>query len=148
MDHLSTNQVSNFVMGDATPEESRHAAECPECAGKVSQLTETLSVFREAVHQWTHENGGSVFPMRPIVASEPNMFGVRPLRWALALALILLIGFPVYQTINERHRRMEAEDSLLLEQVNAHLSRGVAAPMEPWMELLSDGSADEVGGRQ
>jgi hypothetical protein len=147
MDHLSTDQISKFVVGDATPEEIRHAAHCSDCSSHVMRLRETLSVFRESVHQWTLSTGGSA-PRTAFLQSGRTAYRMRSLRWALALALIVLIAIPVYETINERHRRMEAEDARLLEQVNAHLSRGVPAPMEPWMEFLSAASADAVGGRQ
>jgi len=74
------------------------------------------------------------------------------LRWALAVAVAALLAIPIYSTMTERRRAGEAlgetADTLLLEEINAHLSRTVPEPMEPLMELLSDGSANEPGGRQ
>ena len=148
MHHLSTDQLTHCVMGDPAPEEASHLAACRNCAAKVSQLNETLSAFRDSMRHWAHENEGSALTARRVVAGNQNAFGIRRLRWALAFALVLLIGIPVFQSINERHRRADVEDSLLLEQVNAHLSRDVPAPMEPLMELLSRDSTDEIGGHQ
>jgi hypothetical protein len=147
MDHLSTDQVSKLIAGDATLEEARHAAECADCARQATRLQETFSIFRDSVRQWTHDNGGSAAVLSTPLSDNIG-YRARPLRMAVAFALILLIGFPLYQNISERHRRIDSEDSLLLERVNAHLSREVPAPMEPWMEFLSGRSAAEVGGHQ
>jgi hypothetical protein len=67
----------------------------------------------------------------------------------VAAAVIILIVVPLYEKVRDRHREADtSEDAVLLEQVNAHLSRTVASPIEPFMRLLSDTSVDKLGGRQ
>jgi len=72
------------------------------------------------------------------------------LRWAIAgVVLIILLVIPVYKNAREQKRAREAmEDALLLEQVNASLSREVPAPMEPLMKFVSDSSVEGVGNHQ
>jgi hypothetical protein len=146
--HLSSEQISEFMTGNATPEQAQHAANCAECAAELSELQETLSTFRDSVQHWAKQSGGSVIPDRAFLGTEERVFSVHPLRWALAAAALIVLAIPVYNDISNRDRQNQAEDALLLEQVNAHLSRAVPAPMEPLLELLSDVSADEIGGRQ
>jgi len=147
--HLSSDQISRLMIGEATPQEAQHAVECAQCAEEVTRMRETLSMFRDSAQHWSERSGGSIAPNRAFLQAASPAFDVSPFRWALAMAvLILVVMVPVYKSISDRHRAADAEDALLLEQVNAHLSRNVAAPMEPLMELLSEGSADEIGGRQ
>jgi hypothetical protein len=55
--------------------------------------------------------------------------------------LIILLVIPVYKNKREEKRARQAmEDALLLEQVNASLSRDVPASMEPLMNLVSEGN--------
>ena len=146
--HLSSEEISKVMIGEATPEQSQHAAGCAECNVELSHLGETLSSFRGSVQHWTEQCGGSVVPDRAFLGTESRVFSFDALRWALAVAAMILLAIPFYRGMSSRDRKEQVEDTLLLEQVNAHLSRAVPAPMEPLIELLSDGSADEVGGRQ
>ena len=146
--HLSSKQISKVLVEKATPEETRHADECVECGAELIQLRETLSLFRDSVLDWTEENCGSAEPSVAFLYAEKSARSRRPLRWVLvSCLLILFIAVPLYRNAADRDRETDAADSLLLEQVNAHLSRAVPAPMEPLMQLLSDSSIDQVGGR-
>jgi hypothetical protein len=146
--HLSSKQISKVLVEKATPEETLHADECVECGAELIRLRETLSLFRDSVLGWTRENSDSVAPSVALLNAEKSAYGRRPLRWVLVTSLLILfIAVPLYRNVTDRHRETDAADSLLLEQVNAHLSRAVPAPMEPLMQLLSDSSMDQVGGR-
>jgi hypothetical protein len=145
--HLSSEQISEFIIGKATAKQAQHAAKCAECAAELAQLQETLSGFRHSVQHWSEQSGGSMIPDPAFLSRESRVF-LYPVRWALGAAALIVLAIPVYQDIRNRDRERQAEDALLLERVNAHLSRAVPAPMEPLLELLSDGSADELGGRQ
>src|SRR5262249_20923775 len=102
------------------------------------------------VQKWADENGATRVPDGEFLRHESSARRKGPVRWALvAAAVIILIVVPLYENVRERHRDADtAEDVVLLEQVNAHLSRTVASPMEPFMQLLSDTSADKLGGSQ
>jgi len=148
--HLSSEQISRLLAGDAMPEEEQHAGNCAECERELSRVRETLAVFRHSVQQWADENGATRVPASEFLRNESSAWRKGPVRWALvAAAIIILIVVPLYKNVRERHRDADtSEDAILLEQVNAHLSRTVASPMEPFMQLLSDTSADKLGGRQ
>jgi len=107
-----------------------------------------FSVFGESVRRWSDDRAAVPIPDRPLLRSESRAFRIRPLQWTLAsAALITLIVIPLYRNTIHRHREAQTfEDTLLLEQVNAQLSRDVPAPMEPLMKLVSDPSEKEIGG--
>ncbi len=65
---------------------------------------------------------------------------MQPMRWALiAAALLMLVAIPIYQGAKEKQRRVERAkaDALLLEQVDAGVSRAVPQPMEPLLRLVT-----------
>ena len=147
--HLSSTQISKVLADDSTAEEIRHIRDCAECTAALAQFRETFLVFRGSVKLWTEQAGGAAGPNTASLRSESRAFTLRRLAMGTAFAiLIFLVFLPVYQNVNNRHRELGPDDALLLEQINAHLSRAVPAPMEPLMELMSDGSNDEAGGHQ
>jgi hypothetical protein len=139
--HLTSDEISNVLIGDATPEQQGHASKCSECAISLEHLKETFSVFRESVHQWSGKNERAI-PKSIDFQQNAAGFGFLRLRWALAsVVLIILFVIPVLKNKREEQRTRQAmEDALLLEQVNASLSREVPASMEPLMNLVSEGN--------
>jgi periplasmic protein TonB len=56
MSHLSSEQISNCLIGAATPEETRHAGECRACRAELERLETALARFRSSVRQLSNEN--------------------------------------------------------------------------------------------
>ena len=139
--HLTPDEISNVLIGDATPQQQQHASKCTECAESLEHLKETFSVFRESVHLWSGKNEGAI-PKSIDFHQNSAGVGRTRLRWALASAvLIILLVIPVYKNKrDERRARQAMEDALLLEQVNASLTREVPVSMEPLMKLVSEGN--------
>ena len=138
--HLTSDEISNVLIGHATPEQQEHAGACTDCTASLEHLNETFSVFRESVHQWSGKNERAI-PQSIDFHQNAAGSGRFRLRWALASAvLIILLVIPVLENKREEKRARQAmEDALLLEQVNASLSREVPASMEPLMNLVSEG---------
>jgi periplasmic protein TonB len=51
--HLSSEQISKYLAGDATLEEAVHARNCHVCSAEVARLSSPLSLFRSAVRGWS-----------------------------------------------------------------------------------------------
>ena len=51
--HLSTEQIGNYLLGEATLEETVHARECATCQTELARLESSLSLFRGAVRRWS-----------------------------------------------------------------------------------------------
>jgi hypothetical protein len=148
--HLSSEQISRLLGGDGTSAEGQHAGSCAECERELSRVQETLLAFSHSVRHWAEAHTSTCVPDSEFLRNRPSIRRMGPLRWALAAAaVIILIVVPLYKNAGHRYREADSsEDAVLLEQVNAHLSRTVASPIEPFMQLLSDTSAGKVGGRQ
>jgi len=147
--HLTSEEISKALIGDVTPEQQQHVRECSECGASLESLRETFLVFQESVHVWAGSKDAAIPASIDFRETAVN-FTMPRLRWALAgVVLIILLVVPVYKNSREQKRAREAmEDALLLEQVNASLSRAVPAPMEPLMKFVSDSSVEGVGNHQ
>ena len=98
-----------------------HTAECPDCAHQEESTSQMLAAFR----QLTFDSGTED---RLLSSVHRPKAGVRSW-WPLAAAALLLIAaLPLYKAA---HNRQEEADALLLERVEAGVSRGVPAAMEP-----------------
>jgi hypothetical protein len=104
----------------------------------MNQFRETLARFRESVRQ---EGERSEIPkLRDLLERERPVRSLG-LRWtdvawaAAATVALMLAAIPAYQSV-QRQREIEQDkaDALLLEQVNAGLSRSVPRAMEPLMD--------------
>ena len=145
--HLSSDQISKFLIGEATADEERHIRECIECMEELTRFQTTLSGLRLSVQNWTAETSSSVSDNGVVRIRRPRLV-LRRASWAAA-ALTALVAIPIYRNAHQREKQLKAaEDTLLLEHVNAHLSRAIPAPMEPMMRLVTDINDEQAGGRK
>ena len=115
-----------------------------------------LGLFRDSVRHWSDEQVRVFRPLAPTRGSREYPARPLPVRWALVAAtLLILAAVPVYRNVQDRQRQAEIAraDALLLEQVDAEVSRAVPRPMEPLVKLVSwDFSAtdgrDEKNGNE
>ena len=125
--HLSSDQICRWLAGDGKAEDQRHLRECAACQAEVEQFHSMLAGFGASVRN-------SPAPAIRRAARHAAM----P-RWILAAAaLSILIGAPIYWNVRQQRAAEQAKaDELLLDRVNAGLSRSVPASMEPLMLLIS-----------
>ncbi len=147
--HLSTREISEWAAGTRPPERENHLHECAECRGELIRLQGTLSEFRDSLRDWSARQG--VAAPRPVWLTEGPR-GSHRLRWALvAVALVLLAAIPFYRGRTQQPRLADTspDDAVLLEQIDAGVSRSVPAPMEPLTSLVSWGSTSpaSAGGK-
>jgi anti-sigma factor RsiW len=141
MTHLSSEQISEWTLGERNAEVQRHLEGCRTCHEDVLQLQGGLRTFRQTAHAWAERD------QRPVaIEPRPRRAG-SPTSWTWAAATLVTVGMvlrPVY--LDERHARSEAqsaEDSLLLAQVQQRLTRTVPHAMEQLMELMNEGKGDQ-----
>jgi predicted anti-sigma-YlaC factor YlaD len=139
--HLTEDQFSWWLAGEREAAVGRHLEACAECRAGLAAFEQTISQFRDAVQS---------APV-PAARMAGESARTRPLRWALAaVAAAVLIAVPVYRVSEERERREQAaraaevaaSDALLLNQVDAEISRAVPATMEPLLKLVAWDSGD------
>jgi hypothetical protein len=138
--HFSSEQISQWMIGERTAQDEEHARQCPECAAKVAGFESAIALFRESVRDCGERYGRPEIPSPAGVRRARRNFVARPSRWApVAAALLLLAAIPIYTSSRERRRQAEMAraDAALLEQVDVGIARAVPAPMEPLVKLVS-----------
>ena len=138
--HLSSPEVSQWMIGERTPQQEQHVRQCPECGAELARMEAALGLFRGSVRHWSDRQVRVPRPLTPTRGSRGYPARPLPVRWALAAAtLLLLAAVPIYRNVQVRQRQAEIAraDALLLEQVDAEVSRAVPRPMEPLAKLVS-----------
>jgi hypothetical protein len=115
------------MAGEHGRNEERHLRECLACRAELEQFQNALAGFRSSLER------------SPVPAVSYSRVRQTLPRWILATAALLLVtGAPVYWSTRQQRLAEQAKaDELLLERVDAGLSRSVPASMEPLMQLVS-----------
>jgi hypothetical protein len=138
--HLSSLEVSQWMIGERTPQQEQHVRQCSQCSAELARLEASLALFRGSVRHWSDRQSRVPRPLAPTRRSRWYPARPHPMRWALvAAALLVLAAAPIYRNAQDRQRQAEIAraDALLLEQVDAEVSRAVPRPMEPLVKLVS-----------
>lgn len=116
--HLSTPQVSDCLIGDATPLVEQHARECVDCRAELALLRNSFFQFRGAVGCWSNHVDGAEYqivfrgtPARPAYGSL-RLAGVSSLAaHAMLLAAIFVLGtfHPVQNLVKQRITELEVD---------------------------------------
>jgi hypothetical protein len=130
--HLSSEEMSEFILGYPRPMIAGHIRDCPTCHAELAQFREALGDFRGAVCGWSENQAVAV--TRPASAFLARSWSAsRQLAWALAIAAVCVIAsFVLPHHVPDN----PASDVVLLNQVDAQVSRTVPASMEPLMQLV------------
>lgn len=99
MNHLSADQISEYLIGDLTPELEAHAGQCALCEARLARLESSLSHFRSAVRNLEETNH-----MTKMYTGNETMAGLSSLLiHSGVIALLLLLGTlkPVQQMVRE-----------------------------------------------
>jgi predicted anti-sigma-YlaC factor YlaD len=134
--HLSSEDFSEWLLGQPTPECEEHLRTCAGCAAELDKIQAPLGLFREAVREWSanEERRSVAMPAR----SRSGLLWVRVAATAVALAILIAIGIGGQ---NRRAAGIEREDEMLLGQVQAAVSRPVPATMQPVYDLMVEEGA-------
>jgi len=128
--HLSSEQVSEWMLGERGPAIRQHVQDCLQCRAELDRFEAALTQFRGAVHQWS--DAPPAAPPVPIT-SRPRRFA-----WAFAAVLVVLLACLSVSYI-KYHQAAALEpvsDATLLSQVRAEVSRTVPSAMEPLTRLI------------
>jgi hypothetical protein len=125
--HLSLEEIHQWLSGERRDEVEEHFRECQACEAEMHRFHNALAGFRRSLEQ------SPVPPVSylPVRTTLP--------RWILATAaVLLLIATPVYWNARQQRAAEQARaDELLLQRIDASLSRSVPASMEPLMQLIT-----------
>ena len=51
--HLSSREVSQWMIGERTPQQEQHVCQCPECGAELARMEAALALFRGSVRHWS-----------------------------------------------------------------------------------------------
>jgi hypothetical protein len=135
--HLTEDQIAKCFAGQPTDVEWLHIQECAACSAELDRLTNSISLFRNAVRDRIDARvavHAPVFEDRPPVAATPMW------NWALVAAVaFVLVTLPLFITRPKQfieNTSVATDADTLMREVNLHLSRTLPAPMEPIMTLI------------
>jgi anti-sigma factor RsiW len=136
--HLSSEQLSEFVMGQPSPqitlEVAQHVEDCPACRAELANFREALGEFRGAVRAWSQDQANAVLAIPAAASERRGWTASHQLAWALVIAAVCIIASFVVPRPAEQ--KTLGSDVVLLNQVDAQVSRTVPSSMEPLMKLL------------
>jgi len=130
--HLGSEQLSECVLGQPDPWIARHLAECPACRVELEQFREVLSGFRDALRNWSESQARAALAVHARPSESRSWIASHQLAMALLLAAVCVLASLVWHG----GENAPAGDSVLLNQVDAQVSRTVPSSMEPLMKLV------------
>jgi hypothetical protein len=154
--HLSQDQLSRCILGQAGPDEQEHSRNCPTCHAEFIRFQESVAAFHGVMKNWSERE--TIPRFEEIKGASSRSLRSSSLRWAFAgVAAAVLATLPIYMKEKPepggesiRAHRVEVEeneDVLLMEEVRTHLSRPIPMPMERVMVLLPTEDASLLEGR-
>lgn len=140
-DHLSDEQFSELLIGGSLTEDGRrHLSECEACRHEAEKFTDSVGMFRSTSLAWSETKQKKA---RRIVAGQAVRLRLAPIGWALAAALVIVVGVPTW---NDHHENAQvssssarsgpadsaaeiASDNQLMQSVNLALNTSEASPV-------------------
>jgi anti-sigma factor RsiW len=132
--HLSSEQLSECILGQPSPIVARHVEDCPACCAELIQFREAIGEFRGAVRGWSEDQANQALAMPAPIAATRSWAASHQLAWALVIAVVCVVA----SFVIPRHGGENAAgaDAVLLNQVDAQVSRTAPSSMEPLMKLV------------
>ena len=131
--HLSSAQISEWILGSRTMEADRHIQDCLECRTEIARCESGLAAFGQTVR--------SLAALQPTAVPDAWVSVPQPAVWrwaAAATAFMFVVGLPIYWNTKNDQQELSRQDSELMERVHTQLLRSVPAPLEPLFELMEE----------
>jgi hypothetical protein len=104
--HLSEEAINDVLIGLGSPNGEEHLAACSFCRSRVETFQADMQAFNQTSLAWSE-----ALPMPALDKAriaKPGRWIVSPLSWALAAALLIAVGLPLWNT---QHRHSPAESA-------------------------------------
>jgi anti-sigma factor RsiW len=131
--HLSSEQLSEYILGQPSPLVARHVQDCPACRGELANFREAMGDFRGAVRVWSEDQAKAVVAT-PGVTEPRSWMASHQLALAVLVAVVCIVASLVFP--RRGGDSGAGNDAALLNQVDAEVSRTVPSSMEPLMKLV------------
>ena len=134
--HLSSDQLSEYILGQPSLLVARHIQDCPACRSELMQFREALGEFRGAVRAFSEVEAEQALARSHSIPEARSWAVSQQLTWALLIAAVCVIA----SFVVPRHGSESAAgaDAVLLNQVDVQVSRPAPSSMEPLMKLVQE----------
>ncbi len=149
--HLSSKEISRWLVEGPSQESEEHLESCWSCQAKLAEAREPLTAFRTAVVAWSEAQPAAPLRTVAVTSSERHSLQIW-LPAGLALAAMVLAGvlfgggaLRVHPSIAQHPPGVsEPDDAVLMEQVDAEVSEAVPDAMAPLTDLVAWDSSDAI----
>jgi anti-sigma factor RsiW len=131
--HLTAEQQSECILDQPSPEARRHLEDCAACRAELGNFRAALCEFRGAVRHWSENQAHAVLDVQARPSESRSWMASHQLALALLLAAVCVLASFVWHG----GENAPASDTVLLNQVDAQVSRSVPSSMEPLMKLVA-----------
>jgi hypothetical protein len=158
--HLSHEQISELLLdmrrgpeqGPDRAAEMEHIHACAECNAELTELREALTSFGAAARNWSEKQDSGELLLTPRLEQKRPWLSVTRLGWSLAAAVLLFVF--IYVPVHRKYELEQstalnsASDEILLEQIDAQVSRRVPAAMDPFVNVVQSVSENSSNTSQ
>ena len=132
--HLSEDQITEWVLGTDEEVILRHIEICPVCSAEAEELRSSLSSFRHAIHATAQRDQGFWRNQHLAFRDRVSAREWYPLHWAWVVVMVMVLIMAIFLTRTPKAPRnypSEDADNALLQAVQGDLGRGVPQALAP-----------------
>jgi len=137
--HLSSKEISGWVLGERSAEAERHARECASCQAELALFGTAMLAFGRSAHHWAAQECGPEAKTIRRIKQAPYHAAANAIGWiTLAVALCILAILSAHRGPEPRISPTVADDdTVLFERLDAQLSQTLPSSMQPLTKLVS-----------
>jgi hypothetical protein len=132
--HLSEDQIAEWVLGTRDDFASRHLETCRACSVEVKELRSTISCFRDSIHAAAERDDSYWRKRQHAITEHASARDWYPLHWAWVAAMVMVLVAALFLTRTPsplQNKATEDADKVLLQEVQGDLAREVPEALAP-----------------
>jgi hypothetical protein len=132
--HLSEDQITEWVLGTGDEYVRRHLETCEVCSVEAEELRRTISSFRDSIHATAQRDQSFWRDQQLALRERVSARDWYPLHWAWAVAMVMVLITAVFLTRTPntpQNNANEDADKVLLQEVQGDLAREVPEALAP-----------------
>lgn len=148
-EHLTANEISQWLVEGPEPSASRHLQSCGACRATLAEAERPLTAFRTALVGWSEaQSSVQSLKVQGLAKAKEQHSGIR--LWlpaaSFALAALLLVGYAKVPGFIHSHLGDQPHvvvtptpesDTALMDQVDIEVSEAVPDAMAPLTDLVA-----------
>ena len=132
--HLSEDQITEWVLGTRDDFVSRHLETCNACSVEAEELRSTISCFRDSIHATAQRDNSFWREQQLAIREHASARDWYPLHWAWVVAMVMVLIAAIFLTRTPnppQNKAREDADKALLQEVQGDLAREVPEALAP-----------------